>query len=667
MRIEAAEAAPATALESAWRIAAAPAVALLGIVLPVCMIILVGQYLFYLRPSELLPTYATAWLLLALPSGAAWFVVAMTLSVLKRHRSLRAPYHVLAALLLAVSAAGTAAAVFFATLMWVRTYGWLLGTSLGIELTLLAAVLGALGALTRRGIRFMDSLLHVASWGTAAGALTLITLPFFGWSTLPAVSPGAPATAPGPRPHIVILTLDALSAEHMSLYGARRVTTPMLAAFAGGAMTFERAYANANFTTPGISSILTGTRPWTHRALQLPGWPRAATRATSLPALLRSSGYQMGYVATNAEGGATKLGFGQFFEFAGHPRSRGVGACSDALSAFLRYACAASELPPFQVLGKLDVAFEGDRDNREYDPVLAIEPALEWLRSVDKARSVFLWVHLFPPHSPYAAPPPWLGHFDSSPDARTALDSEPNWGFKMSRLPSSRIHTLAARYDESIRWVDHYAGTFLSEAARILGPNTVFIISSDHGESFTHGYGGHQGPALFDSLIHVPLIIKLPYEQAGLRSAMLAEQVDIAPTIAALVRIPAPAAWEGHSLLAAWPCGQRAVPEGDGCREPSSAESAGSERPVFSMDFEENGTYHRLRTGSIAVIQGRWKLIHYMGALHYPLMPPLSDQLYDLSTDPGESRNRIAEQPQEAQALRLLIAQELARTGGPVR
>lgn len=646
-------------LESAWLTAGIVPLPLLGIILPLCMLMQLGQYLFYLHPGELVPTYATAWLLLALPLLGAYILVGLFLKTIERYASLHILREALVTVLIAAAAAGIAGTVFFATLEWVRTYGWLLGTSLGFRLTVLAAGFGALAALTGRGKRFMRSLTRIAGWGAACGALTLVSLPFFGWS-----APLDPASDPSPaaqlqRPHIVILTLDALSAEHMSLYGAARPTTPQLENFAKTATTFERAYANANFTTPGLSSLLTGTRPWTHRAFALPGWPRAELRAVSLPALLRASGYQTGYVSTNSEGGATKLGMGRYFDFASRDRTQGVGACSDALSQLLKYACPASELPPFRAFAKLELIIEDHRGNTMYDPTLALDPALAWLRSVDKSRPVFLWVHLYPPHSPYAVPAPWLGRFDASPDARTLSDSEPNWGYRMARLPQARIRTLAARYDESIAYVDHFAGQFLSAAAQILGGDSVFIVSSDHGESFTHGYGGHQGPALYDSLIHIPLIIKLPHQLRELRSPMLAQQTDLAPTIAALAGIRPPAVWEGHSLLGAWRDSAPSSAAG------SAAPAAETAQPVFSMDFEENSSFAPLRTGSVAVIDGHWKLIHYLGRLHYPLMPRLSDELYDLGSDPTETRNRIAEQPQLARSLAQILTGELARVSAP--
>jgi arylsulfatase A-like enzyme len=85
------------------------------------------------------------------------------------------------------------------------------------------------------------------------------------------------------------------------------------------------------------------------------------------------------------------------------------------------------------------------------------------------------------------------------------------------------------------------------------------------------------------------------------------------------------------------------------------------------MSFEQNPRFAALRTGSVAVIQGPWKLVHYMGALHYPFMPPLHDELYDLAADPDERNNLAAENPTEVRHLRALIDAQLARHGRSIR
>ena len=661
----------------AWRVAALPCLAVLGVALPLTFASHCDQFLYDFHAIDLLPLYATAWVILAAVAIPFWILATAGLMGLE---ALPRPPGPMIARVLRASLLGLTGVIVVATLIrclrtWVGTFGGEVQLSADAAL-LVAVAAGAIAAATQAGRSALRSLAPVAAVCTAAGLLSLASLPIFGWQHEAAMEPSLPdgsaaaapaqgavpgqavalqtsATLPGDasRPNIVILSIDALSAPHMSLYGYTRPTTPELQQFAQGATVFDRAYANGNFTTPGIASILTGTLPWTHRALQLPVWPLTYTRQTSLPAVLERAGYRTGYVSTNAIAGAAKQGFGQYFQFARTDMTGHVTLCADGLSKYLRYVCAAEELPPLEEMEGIAAQFRPPNDNLEHDPRLALDPALQWLAKADGSKPVFLWVHLFPPHSPYAVPKPWLGRFDPSERDRNGASTQPSWAWIQSQLPPRRVATLEARYDEAVAYVDASATPFLRQALKILGPNTAIVVTADHGESFAHGYGAHTGPGLYDEIINIPLIIKLPGETAGQRCAEPAEQADIAPTLAALAGIAPPADWEGHSLLDA--CG-------------SSAADDSQPRAIFSMNFEQNPRYAALRTGSIAVVQGRWKLIHYMGALHYPFMPALHDELYDVVADPGERANLAIQQPAKLQELRALIDAALAQHGGRV-
>jgi arylsulfatase A-like enzyme len=641
------DAATATA-GALWRCTLLPLWALLGAVLPLSFLAQIEDFLFYVRPAELLPAYGTAWVFLAALALPLWLLLALLTQGLWRLTGRRLW---LERALCALAAALTTAAVVFCLLVWLQTFGALRRVSFRHELfwpvLLVAAIIGT----TRVGAARLGRLQGLLGALSVLGALCALTIPLFGWShdAHMARAPGSTgASSRAHGPHIVLLSIDALSAQHMSLYGATRATTPMLSAFAQGATTFEHAYADSNFTTPGISSILTGTRPWLHRALQLQAWPDSDERADSLPALLQRAGYQTGYVSTNAVAGAAKNGFVLYFDFAARDRVQEVSLCTDSLSARFKYACPIADMPLFGALVGLADRLSGGPSNAHYDPRLATRPALAWLRRVDKSRPVFLWVHLFPPHSPYAVPAPWLGRFNSSAKARDIAQSEPYWGYTLGTQPPGEVQLLNDRYDEAVSYVDYYAGQFLQQALQILGSDTVVVVTADHGESFHHGYGAHTGIALFNEIIHVPLIVKLPRQTQPLTSASVVEQVDIAPTLAQLAGITAPPSWEGRSLLGVW---------GYAGSEPLPA------KPVFSMNFEQTPRHAALRTGSVAVIDGSWKLVHFMGHPHYPDMPALRDALYDLAGDPGETKNLIADQPAEAGRLRTLIDAKLARYG----
>ncbi len=642
---------------SAWHVATLPALAILGFVLPLTFPGLLDQYLYYFRPLDLLPIYGTAWLILAAVIVPLAALAAFVLGGLQgaRAASLRALGRGISIVLPAAAAAIVVETILYSASTWLQTFGIHWDDPAGTGWLAFSVAVGLALAMLPRGRSLIASLRPFAVGLALIGALSLASLPVFAWryqKPLAASNSVPDRSAQQSPPNIVLLTIDALSASHMSLYGAARPTSPALAQFAERATTFDRAYANGNFTTPGIASILTSTRPWTHRALQLPVWPRDGTRGNSLPALLSRNGYQMGYVSTNAHAGAAAQGFGGYFQFSRTDRTRDVSVCTDGLSALLRYACAAAEVPLISEFQHLADRLRGGPGSLHYDPRLATRPALAWLRNVDKSKPVFLWVHLFPPHSPYAAPAPWLGRFDPSPDYRNIASTEPHWAYLQSAVPAAEARTLEARYDESVAYVDHYAGEFLRQAQQLLGENTVFVVTADHGESFAHGYGAHTGPGLYDEIIHVPLIIKLPGQSVGRRSSLIAEQVDLAPTLAEVAGFAPPSSWEGRSLLGACSATDTALHEPD--------------KPVFSMNFEENPRHAALTTGSVAVIDGPWKLVHYMGRLRYPLMPKLQDQLYDLTADPAEHTNLANERPQEVAYLRGLIDAQLARHGAAV-
>ncbi|MDE2051790.1 MAG: sulfatase [Gammaproteobacteria bacterium] len=660
----------------AWHLAALPCLAVLGVALPLTFASHCDQFLYDFHAIDLLPLYATAFVVLAAVAIPFWIAATAGLMAVEAMRRPPGPQiaAALRAILLALTAVILAATLIRCLRTWLGTFGDGLPLSANAALAVAVAI-AAIAVATRPGRSALRAIAPVAAVCAAAGLLSLASLPVFGWQRDAAMEASLPdagaATAPaqgsdpgqalpvatstvlpgnGSRPNIVLLTIDALSAPHMSLYGYARPTTPQLQQFARGALVFDRAYANGNFTTPGIATLLTGTLPWTHRALQLPVWPLNRTRTTSLPAVLERAGYRTGYVSTNAIAGAAKQGFAAYFQFARPDRTGHVTLCADELSKYLRYVCAAEELPPLEEMEGIAAQFRPANDNLEHDPRLALQPALHWLATADRSRPLFLWVHLFPPHSPYAVPKPWLGRFDASRRDRNAASTQPSWAWIQSQLPQIQVHTLEARYDEAVAYADAYVGPFLQRALETLGPNTVIVVTADHGESFAHGYGAHTGPGLYNEIVHIPLIIKLPGETSGSRCDAPAQQADIAPTLAALAGVAAPADWEGQSLIGACAGGLDSAPQ----------------RAIFSMNFEQNPRFAALKTGSVAVVEGRWKLIHYMGALHYPYMPPLHDELYDVVSDPHERHNLASRQPAVVQRLLGLIEAALAQHGGRV-
>jgi arylsulfatase A-like enzyme len=627
---------------------AAPAWALLGIALPLTFASQAAQARLYLREWQMIPLYATEWLVFAGLSICLLLGLAAAQAITRLLRLKVAP----ATLTVAAFAMVVADALVIGTREWLATFNHgTLPPSAWLVLHVGAVAIAGLGAARGAAAELLQRLSAAARPIALVGAATLLWLP---WVVSVPHHPPAPASAAAgeaqQRPNIALISMDALAAAHLLTYGGQRATSPRIAAFAAHALVFDQFHANANFTTPGVATILTGVPPWTHRALQLQATPRAEVIADSLPAHLHAAGYATAYFGTNPWAGAQRQGFADYFDHREPADDWTLGLCFDSTSTWLPYLCPSSNNPMIDRAYRSALylaAATGVYDtNRHSDPGLIGMNVARWLQTRPHA-PVFLWVHFLRPHDPYAAPTPWVGRFDSSAAARGLRDSSPPYFFAFGQLPAEQISLLEARYDESIAYTDDAVGKLLAAIVENLGPNTAILVTADHGESFAHGYGGHAGVMLYEDLLHIPLIVSLPGEAgSGERRSELASQVDLAPTIAAAAGIAPSTKWPGRSLL--------------------TPETNAGERTIFSMDFEENPRLAQLSTGSVAALQGHWKLVCFLGAPKYPFMSPLTTQLYDLQADPRELSNVAAAHPDIVARLSDKIRRELMLRGQTV-
>ena len=542
----------------------------------------------------------------------------------------------------------TALALLHSLLLWSQYYDYSLDYQWVRQagVVILALVAGPFLARRMRGQQ-LDSLRSVMYAGT-----TLMALAALGCAVLLAAMPGkdaAPAAAAqggAERPPIFLITVDTLSAPYLPMYGYQHPTAPHLEQFAQNATVFLRNYANSNFTTPAVNSIMHGTRPWTHRAVHLESKPLAAEH--SLPALLGAAGYFTAAVSTNTWAA---------------PRNLGITSHFSALSE--NNVCAASDpasvLPPeMQIAVRGSLAWKnlhwlvlrasdwlGLCAGRHFDPELAFAEARGMLARAPAGRPLFLWVHLFPPHDPYITPAPFVGTFAPGPESRDRTSTKPPDAYEArNHLDFPGLYRL--RYQEAIRYVDHHIGAFLDRLRKQdLYERSLIIITADHGESFSKSYGRHGGPALHEELVRIPLLIKLPGQRTPGRLTQLSEQADLLPTILELAGVGARAGIEGVSLVPAL----RGRP---------------LERAVFSMNFQQSKRLGPLDTGSVAMLEGRWKYVHYTGKIHYPHIPPLEDELYDLAADPHEAVNRIAAEAEVASRMRREIQAKLEKHAGRI-
>jgi arylsulfatase A-like enzyme len=247
----------------------------------------------------------------------------------------------------------------------------------------------------------------------------------------------------------------------------------------------------------------------------------------------------------------------------------------------------------------------------------------------------FAWIHLYPPHYPYLPPEPYIGMFNSLPEMRS-LNDQFKVFLSQNFSPNARpkINAIRTRYDEFIRYCDKQFEDFIDQLkTRNKLKNTVIILSSDHGESFEHGYLGHAG-TLFEPETHIPLVIKSASQTEGQVINEPVEQIDIPATILDLANVRVPSWMEGRSLL----------PLINGESLPS--------RPSFIMNFQGNPSRgHQITEGTVAVRSNDYKLIHYL--------KQSKSLLFDLKNDPNELNNLFDKKPELGRRLLSLIQDNL--------
>jgi arylsulfatase A-like enzyme len=449
----------------------------------------------------------------------------------------------------------------------------------------------------------------------------------FGWS-------GEPAKAPTPRPpDVILISIDTLAANDMSLYGYARKTTPELDRFAAGGYVFDHFQANSNYTTPTVTSMLTGRYPTSHTVYHHYAGVRPEQRTLNLAHVLKEHGYTTAAVVSNPMAHPMNIGIAEDFDYVSDLASDSPGHFAFRVFGFIRADLAAfvwdwwlgpavREIVP-------RIPLESVQRKPWFPPAEVIKRAKPIVE--EKRQPMFLWAHFFAPHEPYIVPKPYRGSIlagDEYTTLREDLITHPIAGLYDPQT-QPRVDKLRARYDEDIAYVDHEVGEFIDWLDQHGAKDAVVIVTADHGESFEKGWRGHSGPMLHQALLHVPLIVRLPQQAAGQRVATDAEQVDLLPTLLDFLKIDRPDWADGESLL------------------PMMLEGRESTRPKYAASVYRSPRFQPLTDGTVSVTQGHHKLIRYLASG--------CEELYDIAADPHEVSNLAASDAATAAALRETI------------
>ncbi len=380
---------------------------------------------------------------------------------------------------------------------------------------------------------------------------------------------------------VILITIDTLRADHVGCYGAQMVKTPTLDALAHDGIVFERAISQVPLTWPSHAVILTGTYPFQNGVQDFTGQPLAEQFRTVSQAF-KQAGYVTGAVVS------------AFVLDRSWGLARGFDYYDDAFSA--------------ETFEKKETGLVDRRAGE------SVEHAISWLKR-NPHRPFFFWLHLYDPHSPYDPPEPYHSEY------RTHL------------------------YDGEIAYADHELGNLIAWLKlNHLYDSSLIVALSDHGESLgEHGEDEH-GFFIYNSTVHVPLIVKPPAGSgiATGRRGDPVETVAVAPTLLKLAGVkestdPIYAQFQSQSLLGN-PLDTKIA---------NQKENAAPNSQAYSETFYPFSSFG-------------WSPLHAFESGRFHFIEAPKPELYDLETDPGETQNIAAQQPATVAVFRQKVQDLLA-------
>ncbi len=396
------------------------------------------------------------------------------------------------------------------------------------------------------------------------------------------------------KPSLILFGIDSLRADHMSLYGYPKLTTPHMDKLAASGAAFKQCFSPSIPTTPGYSSMFTGMDVFSTDVVALRHEGPLGKHVKTLAEVLGAKGYN-----------TTCVGF------SGNPASRGFQTYLD-----------------FPGWGSWE---EGRSPKAENLNKVTI-PELDRLAADEKP--FFLFLRHMDPHAPYLPPLPFeriFYHGDEFDTDNHSLDPvmtfKPFCDFFASWFPPhcKDKDYIIAQYDGAVAYMDACIGNLFAQIEALgIQDETLIVIDSDHGEThYDHEcWFDHHG--IYECTLHIPLVFVYPGKvKAGQRFSDVVHMKDIMPTILDLMGIKTNIQFDGRSL--------KPLMEG-GFREPEP------EMYITECTWMRK---HGWRTPE-------WKLIHALEPdMHFK--PEI--ELYNLIKDPEENHNLAEEEPEIVQML----------------
>ncbi len=414
------------------------------------------------------------------------------------------------------------------------------------------------------------------------------------------------------KKQVVFIMTDSQRWDMVNCYRQTGLRTPRLDALAADGTRFERAYTTQPLCQPARAAIFTGVYPhscdsWTNSV-------GISQTARSIGQRAQDRGIHTAYV------GKWHLDGGDYF---------GQGRCPEGWDA--RYW--------YDMRNYLDELTPEERVlSRRQDSVdtLDIQPEFTFghrcadraIRFIEESKDedALLCVSFDEPHDPFLCPREYADlyrdfSFPISPNVYDTLEDKPEyqrvWAGDGLRADKTGLTLKSPYFFGCNSFVDTEIGRVLDAVDKHM-PGATVIYTSDHGDMMnSHALCG-KGPAAYDEIARIPLIVKGPGIPRGAVSASPVSHINLAPTVLELLGIQPPDVFEGVSMTRQM-------------RDPATRvnDRVFIEYGRYEVDHDGFGGFQPLR----AVFDGRYKLSVNLLS---------TDELYDLATDPGEMVNQIA-------------------------
>jgi arylsulfatase A-like enzyme len=390
------------------------------------------------------------------------------------------------------------------------------------------------------------------------------------------------------RYNVLLVVVESLRSDQLVTFGGDRTVMPTVDAIAASGRRFTRHYTQASHSDYADPTILSSHYPLRsnvyHVYPDVPPYPRVL-----IYDVLASLGYRAGIFSSQNEAwGGMKhyLDTGSLDRFLHSETYDGPTYVPDRDEGFAGWA-------------------KGTRRSGKIDDRFTVNEAIQWIGEAEEPFVIYM--NLQNSHVPYVVPSDFDPPFGSG---------QVSFPILFGSFPEDSIQAVKDLYASSLAYVDYQLARLVSflEGSGLMS-ETVIVITSDTGQAFyEHGFTSHAG-ALYDEVMHVPLVIRSPGLEPGDESG-LSQHIDIPPTVLGLMGLPPHPSFQGVDLLA-----------------PSADERGG--RSIFLVGQALEDQY--------SLVEDRWKLIFDAKLGEY--------QLYDLEVDPGEVEDLAMRRPEIAAAL----------------